>query len=396
MGRTDMTLLILLTAVYLAWLAVEAVCHERRLARLPLRIAVTGTRGKSGVVRRLAAVLRADGRRVFAKTTGSKARWILPDGTERDVPRRGLVSIIEQKRLVREAAAAGAEVLVAEVMSLQAENQQVETGRLLRPHLVLVTNARADHLEAMGPTDETAAEVLACGLPPGAEVFLPDEECRPLWDRVVTGQGGVLHVVPPDTYTGVVGGDALPPGALFGTNLDLVAAVARRLGVGEEALRTGVREANPDPGALRLWRWRTGGEERLLVSAFAANDPESTRRVLEALAAQIGRDVPPSGGVYGLLALRGDRVDRTGQWISALHAGGFSDLAGLFVLGPGAGIVARRVPSARVVPGDPERVLRLLAEATPAGSWIVGMGNIVGSGEGLIAAWEREAIRYAG
>ncbi len=213
---------------------------------------------------------------------------------------------------------------------------------------------------------------------------------------MVTGQGGVLHVVPPDTYTGVAGGDALPPDAIFGTNLDLVAAVARRLGVGEEALQSGVREATPDPGALQLWRWRTGGEERLLVSAFAANDPDSTRRVLEALAARIGRDFPPSGGVYGLLALRGDRADRTGQWITALRAGRFSDLAGLFVLGPGAGILARRVPSAQVLPADPERVQRLLAEATPAGSWIVGMGNIVGVGETLIARWEREATAYAG
>jgi poly-gamma-glutamate synthase PgsB/CapB len=343
-------------------------------------------------VRRLAAVLRADGRRVFAKTTGSKARWILPDGSERDVPRRGLVSIIEQKRLVRAVAAAGAEVLVAEAMSLQAEYQRVEAERLVRPHVVVLTNARRDHTEAMGPTEETVAEVLACGVPDGAKLFVPDAECRPIWRRVTERGGGQLHVVPPGTWSGEVGRTA---DALFPDNLDLVAAVGRYLGASEAALEAGLQKAAPDPGALRLWRWSVpaeqGGGERRLVSAFAANDPDSSRRTLVRLFEWLVPETPPE--VFGLLVLRADRGDRTAQWIAAMRQGLFADLSGLFVSGPGSRIVARRCPGTRVLEAEgPGELTRQLVRQTSPGSWIVGLGNIVGEGERLLALWEAQGV----
>src|SRR6476646_2181595 len=58
--------------------------HQRHLARIPGRVHVNGTRGKSSVTRLIAGGLRASGRRVFAKTTGTMARMIDPDGREVD------------------------------------------------------------------------------------------------------------------------------------------------------------------------------------------------------------------------------------------------------------------------------------------------------------------------
>ena len=59
-------------AALLAALVCERLALKRRLSRIPLRICVTGTRGKSSVARMLASVLRCDGRSVLAKTTGSR------------------------------------------------------------------------------------------------------------------------------------------------------------------------------------------------------------------------------------------------------------------------------------------------------------------------------------
>ena len=59
-----------------------ALRHRARLRAVPLRIHVAGTRGKSTTTRLIAAGLRAGGRRVLAKTTGSEPRLILPDGSE--------------------------------------------------------------------------------------------------------------------------------------------------------------------------------------------------------------------------------------------------------------------------------------------------------------------------
>ena len=84
---------------------VAASPHSPR--RIPVRIHVAGTRGKSTTTRLIAAGLRAGGRRVLAKTTGSEPRLILPDGREEDWPRRGPASIREQVRLPRARAQLG-------------------------------------------------------------------------------------------------------------------------------------------------------------------------------------------------------------------------------------------------------------------------------------------------
>src|SRR5258705_3004282 len=75
--------------------------HGRLRERIPIRVHVNGTRGKSSVTRLIAAGLRAGPGRVLAKTTGTMARIIYPDGHEVDVYRVGRPNIIEQTRIVR-------------------------------------------------------------------------------------------------------------------------------------------------------------------------------------------------------------------------------------------------------------------------------------------------------
>ena len=49
----------------------EIIIHRRRLGRIPTRIHVSGTRGKSSVTRLVAAALREAGVPTAAKTTGT-------------------------------------------------------------------------------------------------------------------------------------------------------------------------------------------------------------------------------------------------------------------------------------------------------------------------------------
>ena len=48
----------------------EIFIHKKSIANIPIRIHVNGIRGKSSVVRLIAAGLREGGLRTFAKTTG--------------------------------------------------------------------------------------------------------------------------------------------------------------------------------------------------------------------------------------------------------------------------------------------------------------------------------------
>ena len=96
---------------------IESLILRDRRKQIPLCICITGARGKSSVTRLLVAVLRNAGYSVLAKTTGSKPVILLPDGTEKEIKRRGLPFVSEQKKVIKAATSHGVQALVVEMMS---------------------------------------------------------------------------------------------------------------------------------------------------------------------------------------------------------------------------------------------------------------------------------------
>ena len=385
-----------LAALWLAYLIVERVRLDRHRRTVPVRIAVTGTRGKTTVTRRLAAVLSQDGRSVLAKTTGSEAAYLFPDGTVQGIPRLGAPSIIEQKHLIRRGAKMGVEVVLAEVMSLHRENHRVEIQKLLQPHLVVVTNFRVDHMEAQGRTRDEVASVLALDVPPGARAFVSEVEWNDSFDWSVGVSGGEVIRVPSGEAR--VSGEApeMERHGEFESNLDLVWAVARHLGVRDDVIREGLRHVQDDVGALRSWQIQ--GEEAqepwLLVNAFAANDPESTLRVYDRVAEAQG--FGPEACI-GLLNLRADRGDRSLQWAEALESGAISRFRRLYLAGLHARAVSHRLrnhsEAGRIEllrPSSPEDTMeQVLGSEVSRGGLLFGFGNIHGLGETLVRHWKK-------
>ena len=78
-----MWVIVVLLVILLGFGFWEYRSHQFHLNQIALRIHVNGTRGKSSVTRLISAGLRSNGRRVFAKTTGTKARMIYVDGRDR-------------------------------------------------------------------------------------------------------------------------------------------------------------------------------------------------------------------------------------------------------------------------------------------------------------------------
>jgi poly-gamma-glutamate synthase PgsB/CapB len=370
-------------------LVFERAFLDRRRSTIPLRIAVTGTRGKSSVTRMLASVLRESGRKVLAKTTGSEATIILPDGVEREVKRRGRPSIMEQKQFVRLAADQGVDAAVAEVMSIHAENHFVEVQQLLKPHMVLVTNFRADHTAAMGKTRDDVASVIALDVLPEARVYVMQQECPQAFREEVEKNGAELVEVRAATAAGhqIQGTD-------FSENFDLVFAAARSLGIDDETTVRGIGQTRRDMGALGVWRYSTTDSENtcLAVNAFAANDPESTMLVHDKVATALG---VAWGECIGLLSLRADRGDRTVQWAEFLEKGAISRFSRLYVSGHHAPALARRVrrsgnhvPIEVLRPTQPPDIMKaVLAEARGKQPVVFGFGNIGGLGKALVTHW---------
>ena len=388
-----MTVVFLILAGFFGWLAFERRTLTRRRARIPVRICVTGTRGKSTVTRQIAAALRASGRKVLAKTTGSKPVLILPDGSEREIRRPGTPSVLEQKRVLGLAARLGADALVAEMMSIGPECLAVESGRIFQPSVLVLTNVRLDHEEEMGGTVEAVARSLSAAISPGSTIFIPAAERYPVFDARVRHTGG--RILSPTSASG----EPAASGLDFPENLQLSLSVAEHLGIDSKTAFEGISRARPDFGGLRAFQIDSpiSGRAWRFISLFAANEPEST-----ALAMDRVRACLPFQGrrAIVLLNLRPDRASRTRRWLEAVSEGFFSGFDRVVFIGEQASALGRkRFPGGKTCASiraqSAERVMAELWPMSGEETVVVGAGNIAGIGRELVELWEKKGATIA-
>ncbi len=345
------------------------------------------------MTRLIAAGLRAGGRRTLAKTTGTMPRMIFPDGREADVYRVGRPNIIEQTRVVRCAVESGAEAMVIECMAVMPELQPVSELRLIRSTVGVITNARADHLDVMGPSVDDVALALAETSPRDGHLFTAEHERAHLIAAVAASRGTAVH---PIDAAGIPDSDLSGFDYLeHADNLALALAVCAHLGVKRDVALQGMHAATPDPGVLRRYRVSTGKGVMTFVNAFAANDPESTLLIWQ----RLGLDRSQSGVRKVVLAnCRDDRLQRSGQIAELVARGLAADHVVLTGLGTELvlyravrrGLARDRITDlgGRAAEEVYEHVLDLAGE----NSVVVGIGNIVGLGEEIVLHFRNRAL----
>ncbi|MCC6217321.1 MAG: poly-gamma-glutamate synthase PgsB [Polyangiaceae bacterium] len=385
---------VLLVSVVVA-LAAERVLHRRNLRRIRIRIHVNGTRGKSSVTRLLAAALREAGIVTCAKTTGTLARMILPDGREVPIFRPAGANVIEQRRIVDAAAAYGAEALVIECMALRPELQVLSELELVRATHGVITNARPDHLDVMGPGEEDVARALAGMTPIGAKLFTAEQRHLEVLRAAVSDRGSELVAVGEPEIA------AVAPEELAGfsyrehpDNVALALSVLADLGVARDVALRGMWKAKPDPGALTVHRLDFFGRRIVFFNAFAANDPVSTAQLWNgACAAE-----PEIGARIAIFNCRADRPDRSLQLGADFVSWERADY--VVLMGTGTHLFARAAiaagfDSARIVFVEDLRVDEIFERivALIGGSAVVmGMGNIGGQGLDLVRYFANRAV----
>lgn len=400
----------------LAALRLEYAMLARIRAALPLRVGVTGTRGKSSVTRLIASGLRGTGRRVVAKTTGSRPMFIAADGSESVIRRSGPASILEQRSLLRFAAREKVEGFVAEIMSVRPENQAVESEKILGINLCVITNARADHVAEQGDTPAAVARSLAVSIPQGGVVVcargadLPEirAEAGRRKATLIVAPPGPLSAPSPPTSEAANREPALPY-LEFDENIALAVTVCSALGVDPGRARIAMRDVVPDLGALRLWSWARPAAATVpavaaapkastctttFANGFAANDPESSQAVLR----KIREAVPGPSATAAILNLRADRPERSAQWIGLLRSEGVPGCDAVYVIGPGAGAVVRRATAAARIctlrDTDPARLIARIEAENPGNLLIVGLGNIAGAGRDIVDYCSRKGAPH--
>jgi poly-gamma-glutamate synthase PgsB/CapB len=385
-GVTNFSIVLGLIALLVALGAIEGARHRRHLRRIPFRVHVNGTRGKSSVTRLIAGGLRAGGIAACAKTTGTQAAMILPDGSEYPIYRPSAANIIEQVRIVENAAEAGAQVLVVECMALQPLLQSLSELRLIEATHGVITNVRADHLDVMGPAEEDVARAFAGAIPVGGVLFTTAARH---WD--------VLEEASRDRHTRFehVSGEevaAVTDSEMRGfsylehkENVALALRVCDSFGVARDVALRGMWNAAPDPGVLTVHEMDFFGRRLFFANGLAANDPESTGQIWRALVELL----PDVGRRIALFNCRVDRPDRSRQLGEVCVDWPPADYyvlmgSGTYILARAAtarGLDVRKLVIAENQ--DPSEIFETLLDRAGSSALIMGMGNIHGGGEDL-------------
>ncbi len=359
-------------------LAAEAFWHRRARRRIPIRIHVNGIRGKSSVVRLIAAGLRSGGILTWAKVTGTLPSLVDENGTDVPIARGGPPSIIEQRAVIAEAAAAGVQALVIECMALEPAFQRADES-LVRPTIGVITNVRLDHEEVFGSSLLDIALALSNTVPRNGVLLTTSGEGVPVLRTTAARRRTNLQVVDTADLD-----DSLVEGFSYiehKENVALALAVCREAGVPADVALRGMRSCEGDPGALRVLRQVRGDKSLSLVNAMAANDPESTMLLYQ-------RTVLAGGFAGPVLVLVNSRKDRPlrsrqlGRALIDLRADRY------FLMGNDSEAVFREAISAgvdtesieKLDAATPEDVVEALYGAIEEAGVVFAMGNTAGLG----------------
>ena len=295
---------------FFLFLVFERILLKYARKQYSLVIHVNGTRGKSTVTRMLHALLRSQGMAVFGKTTGSKARFLLPDSTEKPVWRFGPANVREQRNMMILGAFSGKpqkRALVFECNAVEEELQRISM-KWLKPDITVITNVREDHIHELGKPEQ-AASAFAEAIPDNSVLVTSEGNFKNTWEAAAVQKSLRLFYVEPQE----AGNSAFPE------NVACVLGVADYLGIDRAKALNSVAEYEPDAGAFGIYSWKTNSNPVFFADARAANDIESTNLLFAAASRAIKLDKDAKKIL--LLINREDRPERTWCFLQYIIAG---------------------------------------------------------------------------
>jgi len=378
------------------FLFIEFRVHLHNLNSIPIRIHVNGTRGKSSVTRLIAGALRESNIRVYAKTTGTLPRMIMENGIEYPVYRPAGANIIEQLRIVSLAAHHRAEALVIECMAVHPYLQSITELKFINATHGVITNAREDHLDVMGPTEKDVALALLGTVPRKGKMFTAEQDymdefiyaCKDRKSELITVDQCDIDSISDKDMSGFSYVE-------HKENVALIIKVCESLGVPREVAFRGMWKTPQDPGALSEHEIHFFGRKILFINGFAANDPESSEKIWR-LALEEHQEFDRK---IMVLSARADRPDRSKQLVEALVNWPQADR--YILMGSGVYVLFRTAVANGVDPSSfvyaeglaTSQIFEEIVAISGRSSLVIGIGNIVGPGLELVNYFRNRALQ---
>ncbi len=355
--------------------------------QIPTIIHINGTRGKSSVTRLIAAGLRAGGKKVMAKTTGSAPRLIFEDGSEIPIVRYFGANIKEQLKIIKYAAKRKIDILVLECMAVTPEYQWVNEHHMIQSDIGVITNSRLDHLDLMGPGIRNVTLSLCNTIPKNGVVYTSEKEMFPLMAKEAEKNNSELEFVDSQDITD----NEIKRFSFIEhkENVALALRVCKECGVEKKSALNNMYKAKSDIGATEIFQTKYNNKDIFFAHSFAANDPDSTKFLIN----YVKKLHPHIESIAIVLNTRVDRMFRSKQLVKMI-----SDIKHdeLFLIGQQTNTIksyARKhsLPVKITDLGwtDGDTLLENVTKISAKEILLFGIGNIGGNG-GIIVDYFRE------
>jgi poly-gamma-glutamate synthase PgsB/CapB len=285
-----------------------------------------------------------------------------------------------------------AEALVIECMALQPALQALCEEKIVCATHGVITNARADHLDVMGPEVTDVARALAGTVPFAGRLYTAEQKHLPILAAASQQRNTSLISIADDEVADVAW-DELAGFAHIEhpDNVALALRICTDLGIDRNTAIRGMWEAPTDAGVMNLYQLDESDRQIYFVNGFAANDPESTGSNWNMLVDRFRR----VDHHIALLNCRADRADRSLQLADACLRWKPADH--YVLIGSATDVFARRALSQGLDPSrltraenvETNRLVGMLNHCAGRSAMVMGMGNISGPGLDLVDYFQR-------
>ena len=375
--------------------------HLKRLNKIPCRILVNGSRGKSTVTRLIASVLHEAGYTVTARVTGTKAVHILDDGTEIPIKRKNFARITELFETIKLAVKKDSDAIVIECMALVPEYQKIFSDKIVKPNFTIITNVRADHLDVMGPGLTNVAESFASAIYKDSTVISSSGEYGNILKRDAEKKNIKVLTIGAEYYNPIINESTFS----FNDNNSIVFALGRTLGIHDEIILKGIKNATKEVGVNFNQKIIVAEKEVDVLNLFSVNDTESTQKLMQEKKLDNNQNIM----IYNH---RSDRAERAMQFCDFfIKCKKDYNIAGIVFLGEGSYPYIRKLkkagyPADRIIIKKQLSDIDVFMQETieqfnpltndfSSRMTIIGVGNIRGNGLDIVNYWNKKGVQSA-